>query len=208
MNILLKNAGKKFNRDWIFRNMNYEFSAGTHYAILGPNGSGKSTLLQLLSGFILPSEGGISYSNGNGNEIKGEDFFRYIGFSSPYLELLEEFNLEEMVQFHLGFKKFIGGITAPEFIGHIGMKNSAGKEIKYYSTGMKQRLRLALAVLSDVPVVFLDEPLTNLDQGGIDWYNGLIEKYSEGRLFLVCSNNQPAEFSFCKEKIDITAYKK
>lgn len=212
MKISLINAGKRFNRDWIFRNIDQEFISGTSYAITGPNGSGKSTLLQAIGGAIMMSEGKAAYTLGNGQqaaekEIEVDNAFRYISIAAPYLELIEEMTLLEMLEFHAQFKPLLQHSTIPEIISTIGLKAAANKQIRFYSSGMKQRVKLAQAVFSDVPCVLLDEPCTNLDAAGIELYHQLIRDYGNNRLIIV-SSNDPQEYSFCKEMLKITDYKK
>ena len=88
----------------------------------------------------------------------------------------------------------------------IGLEAAAKKQIRYYSSGMKQRIKLAQAVFSDTPVVLLDEPCTNLDLEGIELYHQLILNNCKGRLVIV-SSNDIQEYSFCEEKISILDYK-
>ncbi|MFL5745414.1 MAG: ATP-binding cassette domain-containing protein [Niastella sp.] len=211
MKISLINAGKRFNRDWIFRELNQEFISGTAYAITGPNGSGKSTLLQAIGGAIIMSEGSAKYTIGNTNvpekEIEVDKAFQYISIAAPYLELIEEMTLLEMLEFHSQFKPLLSNTTIPDIISTIGLKTAANKQIRFYSSGMKQRVKLAQAIFSDVPCVLLDEPCTNLDAVGIELYHQLIRDYGNNRLIIV-SSNDPQEYSFCKEMLSITDYKK
>jgi ABC-type multidrug transport system ATPase subunit len=215
MKISLINAGKRFNRDWIFRNINQEFISGSAYAITGPNGSGKSTLLQVIGGAIMMSEGSAQYSIGNGQpamgneaaqEIHVDKAFQYISIAAPYLELIEEMTLLEMLQFHEHFKPFLPNISIPDIISIIGLKAATKKQIRFYSSGMKQRVKLAQAIFSNVPCVLLDEPCTNLDAAGIELYHQLIRDYGNNRLIIVSSNDEQ-EYSFCRERISIMDYK-
>jgi ABC-2 type transport system ATP-binding protein len=226
MKISLINAGKRFNRDWIFRNIHQEFISGTAYAITGPNGSGKSTLLQVIGGAMMMSEGNARYEIGNrqstienrssseagviGNQLKEIDVdkaFRYISIAAPYLELIEEMSLLEFLQFHMQFKPFLPATGISEIIEAIGLKPSANKQIRFYSSGMKQRVKLAQAIFSNVPCVLLDEPCTNLDAAGIELYHRLISDYCNDRMVIISSNDEQ-EYSFCQERISITDYKK
>ena len=205
MKISLTDAGKRFNRDWIFRHLTYEFSAGQSYAIVGPNGSGKSTLLQVLSGSMQVNEGNGEWSVDN-KKLELEKVYNYISICAPYLEVVEEMTLIEFLDFHAGFKPFLSSITSEKIISILGLENAVNKQIRNYSSGMKQRVKLAQAVFSDVPVVLLDEPCTNLDAAGIQLYHSLINDYCKNRMVVVSSNDE-VEFSFCKEKISLTAYK-
>jgi ABC-type multidrug transport system ATPase subunit len=205
MKISLTDAGKRFNRDWIFRHLTYEFSAGQSYAIIGPNGSGKSTLLQVLSGSMQVNEGNIQFSISNA-EGSIEKVYSYVSICAPYLEVVEEMTLIEFLNFHSGFKPFLSSITTERIISILGLENAVNKQIRNYSSGMRQRVKLAQAIFSDVPVVLLDEPCTNFDAVGIQLYHDLINDYCKNRMVVVSSNDE-VEFSFCKERISLTAYK-
>jgi len=204
MNISLNNVGRRFNKEWIFRNLSTEFSSGNSYAILGPNGSGKSTLLSVLTGSLSPSEGEISFSDTK--EISVENIYKYISLAAPYLELVETFTLKESIDFHFKFKNFAPGLDSKKLITILGLEKAANKEIKYFSSGMKQRTKLALACCTDTPILFLDEPTSNLDVQGINWYRELIENFGKDRLTIIGSN-QIQEYDFCTNQIQISDYK-
>ncbi|RBL93979.1 ABC transporter ATP-binding protein [Chitinophaga flava] len=205
MMISLEQTGKRFNYDWIFRGVTLSFQAGERYAILGPNGSGKSTLLQVISGAIQHNEGTIQYSTPE-KPIAHDAFFRYCAIAAPYLELIEEFTLTEIIEFHLQFKQFLPGITPVMAMQLVGLEKAAGKQLRNFSSGMKQRIKLALAILSDVPVLLLDEPCTNLDAAGVALYQQLINQYGGNRLIIVSSNDEQ-EYFMCRHYIHITDYK-
>lgn len=205
MTISLNQTGKRFNYDWIFRRVTLTFSEGQRYAILGPNGSGKSTLLQVISGAIQHNEGTVTYSTPE-EPIAPDAFFRYCSIAAPYLELIEEFTLTEIIAFHQQFKDFLPGITPAKAMQLVGLEKAANKQLRNFSSGMKQRIKLALAILSDVPVLLLDEPCTNLDAAGIAVYQQLINEYGGNRLIIVSSNDEQ-EYFMCKEHIHIQDYK-
>ncbi len=205
MEIILDKVGRRFNREWIFKNINYTFQTGKSYAVLGINGSGKSTLLQLLSGSLSPSIGKITYRI-KGEEISVEDVYNHLSISAPYLELIEDFTLSETLKFHFNFKKRLNKIQDEEIIRILNMQNSINKEIRYFSSGMKQRVKLILSLLSDTSILLLDEPTSNMDEEGMAWYHQLIKEYTKNRLVIICSN-QAEEFKFCDEKIVIADYK-
>jgi ABC-type multidrug transport system ATPase subunit len=204
MKIKLSNAGKRFNREWIFRRAELEFTSGNAYAITGPNGSGKSTLLQSIGGMLQLSEGTIVYSNEK--TLDPEEAYQYTSFCAPYLDVIEEMTLIEFLEFHNQFKPFISGFSVKTIIEVIGLQVAANKQIRYYSSGMKQRVKLAQTIFSATPIVLLDEPTTNLDDKGIELYHSLISNYCRERLVIVCSND-PVEYSFCKTVFSITDYK-
>jgi ABC-type multidrug transport system ATPase subunit len=199
--ITLEACGKKFNRNWVFKEFSHTFTSGNAYAILGPNGSGKSTLLQCIAGYMAISKGKIVFTN-SGTIVEEDQKYKHLTLSSPFLELIEEFTLRETVDFHFRMKKPLNGITPKEIIDITGLQASADKQLKFFSSGMKQRVKIALAVFSDVPVLMLDEPCTNFDTKAVDWYLNLIETHTKNRLVLVASN-QPNEYGFCTEVINV-----
>jgi ABC-type multidrug transport system ATPase subunit len=222
MKVSLTDAGKRFNRDWVFRHLNYTFEGAGSYAITGPNGSGKSTLLQVLSGAMQASEGSIQFAVGSWQSAVGsgqlgsgsqttlvapESVFDYVSICAPYLEVVEEMTLNEFLKFHSHFKPLLPSITIDKIISTIGLDNAVDKQIRYYSSGMKQRVKLAQAIFSDTPFLLLDEPCTNLDEAGVNLYHRLIGEFGKNRLVIVSSNDE-VEYSFCQERINIVDYKK
>jgi ABC-type multidrug transport system ATPase subunit len=205
MNITLNNVGRRFNKEWIFKNINYEFKQGDKYAVLGPNGSGKSTLLNVLLGSLTPSEGEVKYANRT-TDVKVENIYQHISFAAPYIDLVEEFTLQETIDFNFQFKNYANGLDAAALLDLLGLNKSQDKALKHFSSGMKQRTKLALACCANTPILVLDEPTSNLDTQGIDWYLALIEKFAVHKLVLVGSN-QEHEYSFCENQLSITAYK-
>jgi ABC-type multidrug transport system ATPase subunit len=205
MQIALTNAGKRFSREWIFRNLTYQFLPGNSYAITGPNGSGKSTLLQVLSGALGLNEGQGEWKS-KGLDIEPDKVYLQIAIAAPYFELIEEMTAKEFLTFHRSFKGYIDNASIDDIIGEAGLLNAAGKQIRFFSSGMKQRLKLAQAIFSDVPAILLDEPCTNLDTSGFDLYYKWIENYCKNRLVIISSNDQH-EYLFCDHQINIQDYK-
>lgn len=202
----LQDAGKKYIREWVFRHVNLSLKAGEKMVLLGPNGSGKSTLLQLISGSVLCTEGAVQYRK-NENQIDPENVFRELTIAAPYLELIEEFTLLEILQFHFKFKKSLNGLSIEQVLELSGLAHARHKTFKNFSSGMKQRIRLTLAILSESSLILLDEPCANLDKAAIHWYQQMVEQYAQQRTVLVCSNNQPEEYVFCQRQLDINQWK-
>jgi ABC-type multidrug transport system ATPase subunit len=205
MTITLSEAGKRFNRDWIFQNLSYQFLSGTSYALIGPNGSGKSTLLQVISSSMELSSGSVEWKM-NGVILDTENVYKYIAMSAPYLEIIEEMTAIEFLSFHSKFKPLSPGLSVKEIISAVELENAAKKQIRFYSSGMKQRIKLAQAIFSDVPLVLLDEPCTNLDVNGYELYYRLIEKFT-GNKTVIVSSNDVNEYSFCTQKICVMDFK-
>lgn len=205
MQILLENLSKRYQREWVFKNLNVKLSPG-NYAVTGPNGSGKSTLIQIISGALLPTKGEIRYQV-KGVDIQPEQYYKYIAFVAPYVELVEEFTTMEFLKFNFRFKKLAEGQTLEELVMLAGLKKAINKRIKYFSSGMKQRLKLAIAFFSDVPVILLDEPASNLDQQGIAWYRQMVKNLDNDNKLLIIASNQKQEYDFCDEEIYLNKYK-
>lgn len=205
MTIQAKNIGKRYRLEWIFRGLTHSFQAGDRWAILGPNGSGKSTLMKVLSGHLSPSKGDINFIHNN-FAVKEENVYKHIGYAAPYIELIEELTLEEALKFHTRLKPLLPGFTPATLYELLALPKTRQKEIRFFSSGMKQRLKLALAICSQTPVLLLDEPATNLDLQGIDWYKKLIAEYAQQRLVIIASND-PHDADFCPNHLNILDYK-
>jgi ABC-type multidrug transport system ATPase subunit len=201
MEIRLNKLGKRFNREWIFRNLDLGLASGKSYAIIGPNGSGKSTLLKVLSGYLPATAGKIEYHK-DGVKTDPDMFYRNLIYVAPYLELVEEFTLDELLDFHFRFKKIKAGYTKSKIIGSLGLGNSAKKTIHDYSSGMKQRVKLGLAFYSEAEAIFLDEPTVNLDDQGFQWFLDEIVNMPKSKLILIASN-QEKEYQWALEQINI-----
>lgn len=206
MEIVLDQVGKRYRFEWIFRKLDYTFKQGGRYAILGSNGSGKSTLMKILSGHLTPSKGKIQFKN-NGKAIPPSQVYRQLNYAAPYIELVEEFTLREALSFHQKFKSFRDGQNIDDILHIVNLPKSAThKEIRHYSSGMKQRVKLVLALLTESSLILLDEPTTNLDAQGISWYLELMEKFGADRNIIVASNEE-RDYAFCQDYIQIQDYK-
>lgn len=207
MQIKLTNLGKRFNRQWIFRGIDFAFEPGGAYAITGPNGSGKSTLLQVIAGALEKNEGNIVWQNeASPKPLEPENVFQSLAIAAPYLELIEELTLSEFLQFHFSLKPILPGHSISSIIAFTGLEAAKNKQIRLFSSGMKQRVKLAQAFFANVPVLILDEPTANFDVQGNELYLNMVDTLQKDRLMLIGSND-PKEFAFCKAQLDIMAFK-
>lgn len=205
MKIHLKNSGRRFNKEWIFKNVSLSISPNEKIAVLGANGSGKSTFLQMISGFLIPSEGSVEFEE-NGATIESDSIYTKISLASPSLELFEDLTLEETIRYHFQLKNMISGVEMTQLPQQWQLDGSEKKLIRHFSSGMKQRVKLGLAFYSDTPVLLLDEPTTNLDAVGIEWYKKMVSR-SDNRIVLVASNKITDEYFFCERIIKMEDYK-
>ncbi|MEX2336358.1 MAG: ATP-binding cassette domain-containing protein [Fulvivirga sp.] len=207
MEISLQQLSKRYNKEWIFRDLNYVFKAGNTYALVGANGSGKSTLLQIISGYRLPSSGKIIYSN-NGTAVAGEEIYSSVAIAAPYMELIEEFTLLEHLKFHFKFRTLRANCTLNDVMESCYLLGAKDKYIKNFSSGMKQRLKLALALYTQTDLVLLDEPTSNLDAQGVIWYHDQLKELITAKNIVIIASNQAYEYeNYCSEMIDLQLYK-
>jgi ABC-type multidrug transport system ATPase subunit len=205
MKIELEAVSKRFRLEWVLRNVSLSFEPNRRYAVTGPNGSGKSTLLKIISGHLTPSKGQVSFAL-QGRPLEVSAVYQHLSFAAPYIELLEELSLLEALRFHTRFKPLAPGLNTDALVELLGFERARHKPVRNFSSGMKQRLKLALALCSNTPLLLLDEPTTNLDLEGIAWYRRLVEAYTPGRLLIIASNAE-VDFDFCEERVSILDWK-
>lgn len=206
MEIRLHNISKHFGREVVFRNVDLTLASGSRTAILGANGSGKSTLLQIIAGAIIPTQGTIEHRIGD-KLVPQEEVYRHVSIASPYLGLYEDLSLRQTIDFQARFKPLRSGLGVADVARIAYLDNALEKPVLHFSSGMKQRLKLALAILSDTPLLLLDEPASNLDADAVAWYRALLSEHVAGRTVLVASNRQPLEHDLCTAAIEIGAFK-
>ncbi|HMG16191.1 MAG TPA: ATP-binding cassette domain-containing protein, partial [Saprospiraceae bacterium] len=178
---------------------------GDKIGISGPNGSGKSTLLKIISGQTSLTKGRRTYQNENSISLEEENIYDKISFAAPYIELIEEFNLLEMINFYHKFRPLVKGLKEYDLV-ELSTISHTNKLIKTYSSGMKQRVKLLLALCFEAEVILLDEPSTNLDKEGVEWTNNLIYSYLLGRTLIIASNDVK-DFDNINSELDIRDYK-
>lgn len=207
MLVQLKEASKRFGHELIFKNLNYTFNScqNTYYAVTGANGSGKSTLLQILAGFLPLSSGKLMYEDGQ-YALPIEQVYQKVSITAPYLELIEELTLAELIRFHIQFKPLQPGLTPESLIDRLELARVAHRPIKFFSSGMKQRVKLGLCLFSDTPLKLLDEPTNNLDMQGICWYQDYF-RYNKVEAIFVIFSNQPVEYEFCSQALHLPDFK-
>jgi ABC-type multidrug transport system ATPase subunit len=199
-----QHLGKRFNREWIFKDLSYRFEAGNTYGITGPNGSGKSTALQVLWGQLPQSAGELSYSIDN-QSIPVEEIYSHVSIATPYLDLIEEFTLEETVRFHFSLRHPRHQIQLADVVARMELEHARHKPLQHFSSGMRQRVKLALALYTEAAFVFLDEPFTNLDKHAIAWYQQQLPLL--GKSVVLIASNDPAEYAEAKETLRVTDFK-
>jgi ABC-type multidrug transport system ATPase subunit len=206
MEIRLTNVAKHFGREVVFKDLSTNLPPGSRTAILGPNGSGKSTLLQTIAGVLVPTQGTVEHIV-KGAPLAPDEVYRYVSIAAPYLGLYEDLSLEQAIAFHARFKPLLKGCSTAELARIAYLEHAMDKPVLHFSSGMKQRLKLALAIMSDTPLLLLDEPASNLDAQAIGWFTALLEKHVGQRTLVVASNRQAPEYALCTGELDVASMK-
>jgi ABC-type multidrug transport system ATPase subunit len=199
MKIIATGIHKKFRQEWVFKALNYTFESGKSYAIIGQNGAGKSTLLKTLAQYSLPNKGTVEF------EGITEDVNKQISFAAPYSELIEEFTLPELLNFLIQIDFLSTRWDFNTFTSFIDLQPSESKYIKNFSSGMRQKVKLGIALAADRPILCLDEPTSNLDEMAKNWFYKALESQRH-KLILIASNEQ-AEINSCTDQLAIADYK-
>lgn len=207
MLVELQNIAKRFRKEWVFRELNLQLQAGSHTAVLGNNGSGKSTLLQLISGYASPSGGTITWHKQT-QVIPREDVYRYVAICSPAVQVWDDLTLRENIDLFQQFKKLPSCTSADSFAEAIHLERHLHQPLKTFSSGMKQRVKLGLTILSDADLLLLDEPCSHLDATAVQWFQELIERTAKGRTMVIASNRDQRETFSCSREVDIHEFKR
>jgi ABC-type multidrug transport system ATPase subunit len=199
MKIIATGIYKKFRHEWVFKALNYTFESGKSYAIVGQNGTGKSTLLKTLAQYSLPNKGTV--------EFEGiiDDVNRQISFAAPYSELIEEFTLPELLNFLVQIDFLDARWDFDTFTTFIDLRPSETKYIKNFSSGMRQKVKLGVALAADRPILCLDEPTSNLDETAKNWFYQALE--SQRHKLILIASNEKAEIDLCTDSLAIADYK-
>ena len=202
MKISAHNLSKRFGLRPIFKNISFKVEPQSALAITGPNGSGKSTLLKVLTGLVIPNSGKVEFTK-DGSVLNREQVRPLIAYVTPEMNLYEELSGLENLRFFLqvsGRSK-----TAQEYesaLEQAGLKGRGDDFVKGYSSGMKMRLKYALAILLEPHILFLDEPTTNLDNTGRGMVYAMMKKQVENNI-LIYATNEKDELQFAHAQIEL-----
>jgi|ERR1041384_523769 heme exporter protein A len=204
MQVTLSVSGlsRVFNRRRIFSGLDLRLGSDDSLAVRGRNGSGKSTLLKILAGVLSPSGGTVALSVGS-DDVPAGLRYRYTGFVAPYLQLYDEFTAMENLRFFRSVRGLAGDDRfLLDLLGRFGLQKRENDPLRTFSSGMKQRVKYAFALLHDPPVLLLDEPTSNLDASGINEVFRLIEERKPGRIVVIATNNRE-ESTLCNRTLDL-----
>lgn len=202
MNKLLihaQNVSARFGTVTVFKNISFRLEAGSSMAITGPNGSGKSTLLQIAAGLRQPGSGTVTRLV-NDAELNSENFSAHAGYTGPLVNPYDMLTAAENLAFTV--KDSTAKEKISDMLNYFGLYKDRNKIVKYYSSGMKQRLKLVHAFINDPEIILLDEPGSNLDSRGKETLFAKIEQLKAGRIVIIASNEQD-EINLCSAKVEL-----
>jgi heme exporter protein A len=204
--ITARNLRKVFGRLLVFDNINFELEDGSSLVIAGRNGSGKSTLVKIIAGILGPTSGEVIYEL-DGASIDRVDWFRYVGFVAPYLQLYDEFTGYENLQI-VAKLRGLGGWDKRifELLEMVNLYHRKDDLVRGYSSGMKQRLKYAFALIHEPKVLILDEPTANLDQEGVELVWRISEE-QKNRGILIVATNEAREMEMCEMVLNLDQLK-
>jgi len=191
-------VAKRFDERVVFRSVSGTATPGEVLAVTGPNGSGKSTLLAILCGLLRPTKGEVRYLNCDDDvEIERGDWKRQLGIVAPAMSLYEELDAMENLRFFARVRGLLSeGDRCRECIDQVGLDPSRRTLVGGYSTGMRQRLKIAQAMLHDPEVLFLDEPSSNLDPAGRDWLEAFVRSAVKQQKTVILATNDTREMAW------------
>lgn len=198
MKITIEHLNKNFNNVKVLQDIHWIIESKKTGVILGSNGSGKSTLMQIIAGKMLFNSGNIVYEL-NHQTISSDDIWQHISYTAPYIDIIDEFTALELLQFHFKFKQLQGFEQVSHLLQYLSLPEK--KHIKYFSSGMKMKLKLAMSFYAKSDILLLDEPCSHFDVHNKNWYKNEIEKIQGSKTILIASNDKD-EYDFNNNKIE------
>lgn len=197
---------KTFNNRLVFNKLSFELQSGDKFVVTGKNGSGKSTLIKILAGVLTETSGRVEYFIDD-KKIDRENFYKIVGLVSPYLVLYDEFTAYENLSLFSkirGLKISEGEIN--EILKRAGLYERRNDLVRTYSSGMKQRMKYASAILHNPIVLLLDEPTSNLDLEGKNFVDDLVFNFRKDGVIIVATN-ETQDFKYGEKIINLDEYK-
>ena len=185
-----ENLGKRFGPLKVFSGISFEVASGRSLAIVGPNGSGKSTLLMILLGQHYPTVGAVTYLR-DGSPLDEEELRQTSALVAPYLNFYDHLTAEENLTFFANASgRHLTGKQINAVLIRVGLEGRGDDPVGTYSSGMKQRLKYAAALLKEPAFLFLDEPTSNLDQPGKEIVRSIVDELRSKTVVLIATNEE------------------
>jgi heme exporter protein A len=191
--------GKRFGARLVLQDVSFSAAPGEIVGVAGPNGSGKSTLLHILCGLLRPTRGRVEYSAGG--PLTPNQARSRIGFCGPSLQLYDDLSASENLAFFARWRGIPAAVD--ELLARVGLDPSRKDPLRAYSSGMRQRVKLAWALMHGPSVLLLDEPGANLDDAGRALVAAIVAAHARRGLAVVASND-PDELALCGRVVTVT----
>ena len=186
MEVRLEHISKKYGSKYALRDFTATLENGV-YGLLGTNGAGKTTLINAFMG-IIPAQGDI-FINGTNIRSLGSDFLSNIGYLPQYPKFYRDFSVREFLRYMCVLKGIDqADVRIDSLLDTVNLADAAGKKIGALSGGMRQRLGIAQAMLSDPGILILDEPTAGLDPRERIRFRNLISQFSENRIVILATH--------------------
>ncbi len=206
IHLIVKDLKKTFNRRLVFNKLSFEVKSGERIVVTGKNGSGKSTLLKILCGVLTESSGFFEYFF-NDKKIDRENIYQIVGLVSPYLVLYDEFTALENLNLFSKIRNLnINDEHIIKILERVGLYDRRNDLVRTYSSGMKQRIKYASAILHNPLVLLLDEPTSNLDIEGKNFVDDLIYNFRDDGIVIIATN-ETQDFKYGQRIINLDDYK-
>jgi ABC-type multidrug transport system ATPase subunit len=185
----------------VIKKLNLQVNNNQILGLKGPNGSGKSTLLKIISGYLSPSLGDVSYVINN-EEISRDDIFSHVSYAAPYIDGIPLLSVKELYTHYTKFKALKEVYTISQFYDFLELSNQKDKLLRDYSSGMQQKVQIGLSILSDTKILLLDEPSSYLDVNAKKWFQRVLKTYASDRIIIIASNDLD-DFEHCTDILHI-----
>lgn len=198
---------KRFGRRLLFSSLGFTLEGGGSLAITGANGSGKSTLLRIIAGVLTPSFGQVDLYI-NGTKLSSESHRLAVGLVAPYMNVYDGFTPRENLQFIARARRLPGKETSiDEVLQLVALDRRADDPVATFSSGLKQRVKFAVALLVNPALLLLDEPRVNLDAAGLEMVKRITRRQRERGHLLVVATNDEREAEEHDELLQIEDYR-
>ena len=204
----VEGISKRFIRRLLFKELSFTLEGGRSIAITGSNGSGKSTLLRIIAGVMTPNKGRVVLTVDEVG-LEGNERPLHVGFVAPYFNVYEGFSARENLDFVAKVRRIDNATERiEEVFSLVSLEHRSEDLVKTYSSGMKQRLKLGVSILTNPPLLLLDEPTTTLDLAGIEIVRKVMKNQVDRGGLLIMATNNPEEVSWCDTSLSIEDYRK
>lgn len=209
LSLRIDDVSKRFSRKLIFEPVSATVNAGDVVAVTGKNGAGKSTLLKIISQTLPASRGKCDWYRA-ATKLDGDDIRMRMGYVAPYLEIYGELTALEHLQFVAKLRGIsLSDTVAIQMLEETGLPTaslSKDRHVSAFSSGMRQRVKLAMATCLDPDVLLLDEASSNLDDQGIQLVSEIVQSAASRGAVVILATNEQREIALATKQIEILPF--